>query len=65
MPNMYRLRVQVSGENFAAQSIQFYVVVPNGSNTPEVLDESSWRRRLLASEPIPVQQIEALAPMAH
>ena len=52
--------MQVSGGNFGEQSIQFNVLVTNGSNTPEVLDESTWRGRLSALEPIPIEQVGAL-----
>ncbi|MFO0798592.1 MAG: hypothetical protein U0804_14045 [Gemmataceae bacterium] len=57
LPELFRIKVQVSGENFGAQSLQFYVLVPNGSNTPEVLDESNWRGRLSALEPFTQEQI--------
>jgi hypothetical protein len=48
LPGMYRVKVQVSGENFGAKSIQFYVLVIAGSTQPEILDEASWRERLPA-----------------
>ncbi|MFO0847809.1 MAG: hypothetical protein U0871_04500 [Gemmataceae bacterium] len=63
LPDLFRVKVQVSGENFRAQSVQFYVLVPNGSNTPEVLEESTWRARLPALESSTEDQIQQrLAP---
>jgi hypothetical protein len=61
LPGMYRVKVQVSGENFGAQAIQFYVLVPVGSSRPEVLDETSWRSRLSALTPASEPQERALA----
>jgi hypothetical protein len=46
LPGMYRITVQVSGKNFGAKSLQFYLLVPAGSVRPEILDENSWRARL-------------------
>jgi hypothetical protein len=48
LPGMYRVKVQVSGENFGAHSIQFYVLVIAGSSQPEILYDVSWRERLPA-----------------
>lgn len=57
MPDLFRVKVQVSGENFRAESIQFFVMVANGSNMPEVLDEASWRSRLEELDPLTIEQI--------
>ncbi|AMV24279.1 hypothetical protein VT84_07775 [Gemmata sp. SH-PL17] len=59
VPGMYRVKVQVSGENCGAQSVQFYVLIQTCSVKPEVLDEISWRGRLSALEQIPVEQVQA------
>jgi hypothetical protein len=46
LPGMYRVNVQISGDNFAAKMLQFYLVVQSGSVKPEILDVDTWRRRL-------------------
>ncbi len=52
LPGMYRVKVQVSGKNFGAKALQFYVLVPAASMRPEILDDTSWRARLADLNPV-------------